>query len=470
METSFSEKVIAAVEAKTTLFDETILPGLIDKYRILHTSIKNLFELLIQKSLIKDDPYKLDKKISDVVAPDSSDFMDTERPVVMGARLSDYETMLDFICTYFKFSVDNMPINQIKKFVDLNNTFSWSSVTVNSPSANTRGLAALINEARQGATSITNSMITDVINRSEKAIAEINKTLKELTDFQKEVYKARVRKDIFDHPKFDKQKAQSSLMEENQQIRKLYQAVMGSQPFYASLVDEILKEDHAPNKAALQQVLLEKLKIRGEKKVQKSETVDTKEMLMTSVHSLSALAPQYETIYQKIMANNELLQNEHTTFFDKLKVVLRKAFNLKTPEIIYNLTITDRATQTVSHNKIIFQELANEIQHKANYYNSFSVKKSPGYQKIESSDATQILDFVNKNLAAAQKNLVLLDALDEYFKQAVLVENRNSVKGLKMELTSIKNTIIKTNQHRAEYLSYMEEQEQMKKLGITNEK
>ena len=99
METSFSEKVIAAVEAKTTLFDETILPGLIDKYRILHTSIKNLFELLIQKSLIKDDPYKLDKKISDVVAPDSSDFMDTERPVVMGARLSDYETMLDFICT-----------------------------------------------------------------------------------------------------------------------------------------------------------------------------------------------------------------------------------------------------------------------------------------------------------------------------------------------------------------------------------
>ena len=39
-----------------------------------------------------------------------------------------------------------------------------------------------------------------------------------------------------------------------------------------------------------------------------------------------------------------------------------------------------------------------------------------------------------------------------------------------MELTSLKNVIVKTNQHRADYASIVEEQEQMKKLGITENK
>ena len=37
-----------------------------------------------------------------------------------------------------------------------------------------------------------------------------------------------------------------------------------------------------------------------------------------------------------------------------------------------------------------------------------------------------------------------------------------------MELMAIKNNSVNTNQRRAEYISYIEEQEQMKKLGIQN--
>ena len=35
-----------------------------------------------------------------------------------------------------------------------------------------------------------------------------------------------------------------------------------------------------------------------------------------------------------------------------------------------------------------------------------------------------------------------------------------------MELTTIRNIIVKSNQIRAEYVAYAEEQEQMRKLGI----
>ena len=57
-------------------------------------------------------------------------------------------------------------------------------------------------------------------------------------------------------------------------------------------------------------------------------------------------------------------------------------------------------------------------------------------------------------------------ALDEYFKNNVNPLERSKIRGITMELTTIRNIIVKSNQIRAEYVAYAEEQEQMRKLGI----
>ena len=59
-----------------------------------------------------------------------------------------------------------------------------------------------------------------------------------------------------------------------------------------------------------------------------------------------------------------------------------------------------------------------------------------------------------------------LTALDDFFKETVAPLDRSKVKGTKMEISSLKNTIIKTNQRKAEYSSIVEEQKQMQKLGL----
>ena len=61
-----------------------------------------------------------------------------------------------------------------------------------------------------------------------------------------------------------------------------------------------------------------------------------------------------------------------------------------------------------------------------------------------------------------------LTAFNEYFKTAPQPENRTKIKSIQMELTAIKNTLVRTNQRKAEYNSVVEEQEQLKKLGISN--
>lgn len=60
-----------------------------------------------------------------------------------------------------------------------------------------------------------------------------------------------------------------------------------------------------------------------------------------------------------------------------------------------------------------------------------------------------------------------LKGFDAYFKNSAGPEIRSKIKGLSMELTALNNSTINSSQYLADYISYVEEQEQMKKLGIT---
>lgn len=465
----FSKKVISAVDDRTIYFNTVVLPQLLEKYRLIHTCVKNVIEILIQKSIIKPDPYKLEKKISGVEIIPNEPYLDTERSLVIGTRISDYEAILDFVCTYYKFSVENTGFNTIKKFVDFNNTFNWHAFTPGSNSPNTRGFAILFNEAKTGAPAMTANMMNDNITKCDNTTKEINLLLKELSEFQKEVYKAFIRKDIFDHPKFNSKKADESVESEIAEIKKIFPAIANKQPFYTALVEEIAREDQSPNKAAIQEALLKKLEIQNKKTEKKVKKIDSKEILMSAVHSLSGLAPQLKTVTEKITENHNLLQAENQSFFDKFVHALRKAFNISEPSIIYTVNITDSATGTVQRQKIDIHTFINELERKTAFYNSFSLKHLPGYQKIENNSSEKILEFLTKQIGEAQKLLVQIAALDAFFKETANSETKKAIKGLKMELTTMKNTIVNSNQHRFDYISQIEEEAQMKKLGIEND-
>lgn len=463
---NFTKELESALTAKTEWFNTVSFPDMLDSYRLLHTCVKNLYELLVERSLIKPDPYKLDKKVSEITVPDDSPFMENERATVMGARFSDYETMLDFVCTYFKFSVDHIDITQIRRLVDLNNCIDWKHFSVNNSRTNTRSLAELINEARSHSAQMTTSLINDSINKSAQAITFINALLKELTDFQREVYKGQLRKDLFEHPSFNKVQAFKSSADETNEIKRLYPVVMGKKPFYNDLIQEIIREDQAPNKQQLQQALLQKLQVKEQQSKTFKKKVNTKEMLLETVFVISALGPQIDASIPKIQANHDILASERNSFFDKLVKNLRKAFNIPEPKEEYDLVIINQKTDAKSIQTIEYNTFLTNLERKERFFLSFSGKQTAEYRKIESSTEESVLDFINKQISDMQEILVLLNALDDYFKANAGSQDKDKIKGLKIELVTMKNTLVKANQKRAEYTSFIEEEAQMKKLGI----
>ncbi|MBP5283527.1 MAG: hypothetical protein J6Y93_02550, partial [Treponema sp.] len=450
----------------TQWYDSQAMPAILENYRLLHTCVKNLFESLSKKSLITPDPYKKEKKISDIKSPESTPFTDQERSLVMGMRMSDYESTLDFLCNYYKFSVSNITIGSIKKLVDLNNWIQWTSFTPNSPRIITRSLANMVQTLRTSADTLNTSLLNDSISKASRAMGEINAALKEYTDFQKELYKGNIRKHVFESPNFSMEKAMASATDEMANIKKCFASAMGKTPFYNDLVEDIIQEDHAQDKEQLQQKVLAKLDIKKEETSQKETKVDTKDMLMGAVRVLGAMTPQLIQTFNKIRENHDLLESEHNSFMDKLKKALKKAFNLPEKPTVYTVTIVEQSTDTRRTEKVNYQNFIADIASRSRRYQSVTAKGHPGYDKIYSMEETKILDFVNKQIQETQRLITILNALDEYFKSAALPQNKPKVKGIKMEITALKNCLVKSNQHRAEYSAYIEEEQQMKKLGI----
>lgn len=464
---NFTNTLLPALDAKTQWYDNEELPRLLSSYRLLHTCVKNLFDFLVKKSLITPDPYKLDKKISEIKAPDSAQFVENEKSVIMGQRFSDYESMLDFLCNYYKFSTVHLNLQSIKKLLDLNASFLWSNFSINSNKANTRVLANLIADGRQTSDSLTSNMIGDSISKASQAMNDITSILKNYSDFQREFYKGQIRKNVFNHPDFNANKAFSSPADEQQMIRKTFAAAMGKVPFYSELIEEIIQEDQGKNKDDLQKKVLAKMDIVVKKVVKKEEKVDTREMLVSSLHTLGQMVSIFVAVIEKIKANHDVIDGEQNSLFEKIKKAFRQAFHLPDPPIYYSIIIVEKSTGAKKQEKLDYNQFISDLTTKAKRYGIFNQKKSQGYNKIMSMPDDKLFDFISTQITDCNKFLVTLGALDEFFKAAASPVNKPKIKGLKLDILSLKNSITRANQSRVEYSSYIQEAEQMKKLGIS---
>jgi hypothetical protein len=89
--------------------------------------------------------------------------------------------------------------------------------------------------------------------------------------------------------------------------------------------------------------------------------------------------------------------------------------------------------------------------------------------KLEQMQDEQLISFLERNIRDLQIIHKTLTTLDEYFKTEVDREDRDKVKGIKPELATIKNAIVRANSKRQEYSAKKEEEEQLKKLGVKPE-
>jgi len=251
-------------------------------------------------------------------------------------------------------------------------------------------------------------------------------------------------------------------------IKKALSANDEKLPFYHDLVLEALKEDYGRDSAHLQQEVLRHLNVVQKEDTKTNKKENMRPVLITGLRILGTTGNHFDNCLTKITFNQDVLYKAQTTVFTKFIEALRKAFNMEEKKHEVALLIKDPISNLQKKEIIIMEDFTESLAKIIRIFKAFSSGTSDIQQRLTGMSNEQLLELVNKYIVICNGYLKTLTGLDDYYKAADLTL-RSKMKGIKIELTTIRNAVIKANQCRAEYNASVEEYSNMRELGLIHE-
>ncbi len=444
-----------------------VIPKLREDFRIMQSVFENIYNLLLRKALIKEDPYKYEQKFTEVTVPPSGPFTESEKQNEMSHRLANYHSQLDFINTYYQLSVDFLNINRIKKLVGLIKYIDWPNLAQNATNTTTVTLSEYLERIKKGSDKLATGIVSDAEKQLAKLSIEILKALKTLTNYHRENYKFEIRNTVL--PKIDFNEKQIDPLSEDaiKLVKKTFAQEIKGKPFYPDLIKEILLEEYSDKKETFQKKLLEKLKISEEKKtVKKKKEPPLKDTLLEGLYILSGARSDLETALKKLKENSDIIEHRKLSLGEKFKRWIMKTVYGKDDTLTYEVEIPNVETGTTRKEKINFTGFINQVNKKIQILSKLSLRSGVLYHKLREASEEQIFDFLTKQIQELERIHKKMEALNIFFMSETPREEREKLRGIKIELSSIKNYIVKSNKKKYDYISIKEEREQLKKLGV----
>jgi len=445
-----------ALLARKDWLEKTELTKLKEELRIFQISYSVLYNMFIKKKLINEDPYKQESKISDLEIPDTGPFNEAKKREQISLRLASYDSQLDFLVNFYQFGVDFLNVERIRRIVGLVRYIDWMNLTPDSQSNNTKVVAEIVNNTKSGGDALTLSIIGESLTKLPKCTTTIMGILRNLSIYHKESYKLNARKAI---PGMQAQEANAA------NIKKKMNAAMPGTVFYQEYIDEMIKEDYSKDGPAMREAVLKALAVTEEKPKAAKPKIDYKAMILSGITAIGSAATVMSEIIQKIDENEEVLADQKKGFWDKLRQIIRAMMHAEPEEVFYDLLFVDQSTGVQKKETTNLHQFRGDLERKTRILAGMSANGAV-MAKLKNMNEEQCTAYLERTIRDVQNYHRILTALDDYFKTNIPQSERARIKGIKPELASVKNCIVKANQLRAEYTAAKEEEEQMKRLGL----
>jgi hypothetical protein len=435
------------------------IPKLRDCLRQFHTAYSTLYNILLTKGTIAADPYKNESKMSELVMPETGLLNETNKRDQFSLRLANYDNQLDYIVNFYTLSVDTLTQEKIKILLAVVRFIDWLHTTPDSPSYNTQAMANIITTERQHPSDLLAAKkFGDSLKKLETMTKEITAILKELSDYNREIYKADVRAQITSNM------TASEITVAN--IKKKFPAVFKGKPFYTELIEEIVNEDCSPEAPVLQKKLLKSLAVEDVVQEKAKQPVTSKPYLIEGLNAIGSAGGTLGEILAKVETNHKLFQNKKKSLGKKIREIFAAILNKEPEPIVYVCESVDpNRNGSLVQEKISYNQFHDELEKKVRILRAL-VALGSAAAKLEVMEESQLSDLLDRNIRDLQIYHRQLSFFDDFFKSAVDKVDKGKVKGIKPELSTIKNAISKATAKKHDYMAAQEEAAQFKKLGI----
>ncbi len=454
------------LDLKRDELEKKEMPYLKERIRLFTSAYEGIYNTFLKKGLISEDPYKYDQKISEITPPPADHVMDSDKINQMSQRLSMYDSQLDFLNSFYEFSTDYVTMPRLKRIISLINWIKWDNLSEASTAINTKIFAELVGKVVQGTDNMSIGLLKDSLKRLRSINKEVLAVSKSIFAFQKEKYKYDIRVNIIESLGISREDMQTKPDDVLVTIKRNFIKIMGKGvPFYSELIKEIFNEESESDGEALKAEIFNRLKVKESKKEEKEE-INYRKLLMDTVKIIVTILTPLEQALNKLDFNISLSEEKTLSFGEKFRVWIMNLSGKENSVRIIDIDIFDERISATKTIRLNLNEYLESTRKTMRIVGSLSNKVSATTRKLESASEEAVLKFINKTIEDLHLIISKLDPINTYFRGEVGVSHRNSIKGIKIEITTMKNILIKANQKRHEYISRMEEIEQMKKLGV----
>jgi hypothetical protein len=330
--TAFKE----ALDARYNFLEMSEIPKLRKTLAAFQTAYSAVYNALLKKGSIAEDPYKNESKIQDIAMPNIGPLTDTDKLKELSIRLSNFANHLDFIVNFYSLSVRNLSQDKIKILTATVKFIDWQRTTPDSSSECTAILSGIIAaEKRRTGDPIMVMTFIDSLSKLASLSKSLLVLLKEFSDYNREEYKGEVRETITNS-------LTTTFEASLDNIKKKFPKAMPGKPFYAELVTELIAEDFSPDGPALQKAVLSRLAISEKtEELKKKAEENVRVFLNEGLNALGSAGATLTEVLDKMEVNHMLLQNQKQSFSAKLKKFFNQLFNNEPDPIFYHIATID---------------------------------------------------------------------------------------------------------------------------------
>lgn len=464
----FTLKLSQVLEQKKDHLNVHALPTVAKYFQNIKGTFENIYTILVRKSLIREDPYKTERKFSEIEVPANTEVGESEKIDQISMRLSEFDNQLGFLSSYYQFSTEFLSLKRIKLLVGLTKFITWDKISSASLHINTRMLSELLSKVRGGSDTLAIQVLNNSQNQIADYCAQIQNYLKELTHYHREMYKLQIRQNVISFLKLTQKSVQEDKNNTLLSIRQRFAGSMQGVPFYQELVEEVLNEDFSDDFLEKQEAVLKKLQVSGPK------TTSTKQesyrsYITEGFRILGTAGRHIARALVKLNDSSTAVENHRLKQESPLTRWLHKILRLKQEDREYRVEFVDVATSVARSDTVAFEKFLKNGHQTAKILTTFSNRMSAGFSRLNSLDEAEAFQRLEKLIVETQKIARTAPALHELFESAVDRETREKMRGVKLEMNAIQNAIVKSNQQRHEYVSRTEEQAQLAKLGVAKD-
>jgi hypothetical protein len=447
---SYLEELASALEKRADWLETIQIPQLKDALTSYQAMFEGAMAMLIRKGLLREDPYNYEQAFTEIVIPKDEPLPDFENSDEVSYRLASFRRQLKYVSSEITLELQSLGLARLKKISALMAYINWLEFGEGSTSPTTRAFARAFMKVRMGSDSMASQILKDCEVQIVKLIHQIRTLVAELIAFHRESWKAELRRKVLSQISLataeDKMRKEEAL----RSIRKGFSQWMAGKPWYPALAEEILDEELGADGAARRQKVLATLAVADLRKNEATAAPEGRTILMEATRILARPHEELATAIAILEENERLLQDSRGTGGGWLKRILGVGAAPQTASRAYKVQYSDPGDPVAKTEIIDFPAFLPAVQKKSSLLAALSSGAGPAVRRLAGTGEAQLASFLDKQL---NEMLVIhrrLGSLNTLF-QARAAQEKKSTRGIKIELLTIRNSIVKANHKRHEY-------------------